>query len=61
MELAIYQVWVYCYSNDFFIIDHNGQEIPIKRGIKNINQKIVEQLLKGNTEFMIKARPTKSE
>jgi hypothetical protein len=46
---------------DFYIITQEGIEIPIKRGIKNINQILVDELLKGNTTMMIKAKPTKSD
>jgi hypothetical protein len=46
---------------DLYIIEPTGEEIPIKSGIKNINQMLVDQLVKGKREIVLSARPTRSE
>jgi len=46
---------------DLYIIEPDGTEVPIKKGIKNINQTLVEQLTLGKREIVIRAKPTKSE
>lgn len=42
---------------DYVIIEPNGTEIPIKMGVRNINEALLQQLFKGNLEFKIKAKP----
>jgi len=42
---------------DFVIIEPNGTIIPIKMGIKYVNDAILQQLFKGNLEFTIKGIP----
>lgn len=46
---------------DLFIVEPTGEETPIKKGIKNINQMLVDQLVKGKREIVLKAKPTRSE
>lgn len=42
---------------DFVIIEPNGTIVPIKMGIKHVNDVILQQLFKGNFEFTIKGIP----
>jgi len=46
---------------DLYIVEPTGEETPIKKGIKNINQMLVDQLVKGKREIVLKAKPTRSE
>lgn len=41
----------------YTIIEPNGKVVSINAGIKHVNKAILEQLLKGNLEFIIKADP----
>lgn len=46
---------------DLFIVEPTGEETLVKKGIKNINQMLVDQLIKGKREIVLKAKPTRSE
>jgi hypothetical protein len=46
---------------DLFIVEPTGEEVSIKKGIKNINQMLVDQLIKGKKEIVIRAKPIRSE
>jgi hypothetical protein len=46
---------------DLFIVEPTGEETPVKKGIKNINQMLVDQLVRGKREIVLKAKPTRSE